>query len=173
MQDTTQTTAQAAVATPAAAQAAATFMTVDQARDWAWNNVREYVGTEGWTVMDSVNFHGFFLYGWNYRGQYELQRTATRTAIIQEILSAAPAPSTPVVLPEPEAAVTEVMALVQDYFVTGTDGVRDAVQAKLRALLAGVSAPAAMNIQMPPVTPEQFSRDIAELTGDAQAAQGG
>ncbi|MGB6096405.1 MAG: hypothetical protein WBF95_08920 [Comamonas thiooxydans] len=91
MQDTTQTTAQAAVATPAAAQVAATFMTADQARDWAWNNVREYVGTEGWTVMDSVNFHGFFLYGWNYRGQYELQRTATRTAVMQEILSAAPA----------------------------------------------------------------------------------
>ena len=84
-----------------AATASPTFMTADQGRDWAWNNVREYVGTEGWTVMDSVNFHGFFLHGWNYRGQYELQRTATRTAVMQEILSAAPAA---VAVPDDRAA---------------------------------------------------------------------
>ena len=48
---------------------------------------------------------------------------------------------------------------------------RAAIESKLRALLAGVSAPAAMNFQMPPVTPEQFSRDIAELTGEAQQFQ--
>lgn len=75
---------------PAAVTATAspTFMTADQGRDWAWNNVREYVGTEGWTVMDSVNFHGFFLYGWNYRGQYELQRTAAVAAVKQELTAA-------------------------------------------------------------------------------------
>ena len=95
MQDTTQTTAQAAVATPAAAQAAATFMTVDQARDWAWNKVREDVGTKGWKVFDSINFHGFFLHGWNYRGQYELQRSAARELV--------PAPAA-VAVPDDRAA---------------------------------------------------------------------
>lgn len=98
--------APAAVAAPAAdaatqaAQVAAkepapiTFMTVDQASKWGWDDVRKEVGTEGWTVMDSVNYHGFFLWGWNYRGQYELQRAATRSAVMQE-LTAAPAASAP------------------------------------------------------------------------------
>lgn len=43
---------------------------------------------------------------------------------------------------------------------------------QVRALLAtatGLPAQAVETVQMPPVTPEQFSRDIAELTGDAQA----
>ncbi len=135
---------------PAAVTATAspTFMTADQGRDWAWNNVREYVGTEGWTVMDSVNFHGFFLYGWNYRGQYELQRTATRTAVMQEILSAAPAAAAPVVLPEPDAAIKDVMGLIADLEREAADvgyghgsqrlvnEKRAAIESKLHALLA-------------------------------------
>lgn len=101
--------AQEAAAAPAAVAGSApcTFMTADQARDWAWNKVREDVGTEGWTVMDSVNYYGFYMWGWNYRAQYELQRTATRSAVIQEILSAAPAAAAPVVLPEPVAYLHE------------------------------------------------------------------
>ncbi len=89
----------ALAATPPAQAGAAepapiTFMTVDQACKWGWEDVRKEVGTEGWTVMDSVNYHGFFLWGWNYRGQYELQRAATRSAFMQE-LTAAPAASAP------------------------------------------------------------------------------
>ena len=72
-----------------------TFMTEDRAREWAWDKVREEVGTQSWTAGESFNFHGFYLWGWNYRAQYELQRTATRAAVIQEILSAAPAAAAP------------------------------------------------------------------------------
>ncbi|NIF85279.1 hypothetical protein F3J24_17345 [Comamonas sp. Tr-654] len=39
------------------------------------------------------------------------------------------------------AAVCEVMGLVQDYFVTGTDEARDAIETKLSALLAAGAAP--------------------------------
>lgn len=101
--------ADAFAATSAAAPAAVagsapcTFMTEDRAREWAWDKVREEVGTNGWTAGDSSNFYGFYLWGWNYRAQYELQRTATRSAVMQEILSAAPAAAAPVVLPEPVA----------------------------------------------------------------------
>ena len=104
--------ADALAATSAAAPAAVagsapcTFMTEDRAREWAWNKVREEVGTNGWTAGDSSNFYGFYLWGWNYRAQYELQRTATRSAVIQEILSAAPATAAPVVLPEPALHVS-------------------------------------------------------------------
>ena len=46
------------------------------------------------------------------------------------------AAAAPVVLPETDAAVTEVMGLVQDYFVTGMDKARSTIETKLRALLA-------------------------------------
>ncbi len=94
-------------ASPAAApdavagSAPCTLMTEDQARDWAWNKVREDLGTEGWTVMDSVNYHGLYMWGWKYRAQYERQRTATRTAVMQEIQKAAPAA---VAVPDERAA---------------------------------------------------------------------
>ncbi|WP_230847713.1 DUF4406 domain-containing protein [Comamonas testosteroni] len=92
--------ADALAATPAAPAGVAepapiTFMTEVRAREWAWDKVREEVGTQSWTAGDSFNFHGFYLWGWNYRGQYELQRTATRSAVMQEILSAAPAAAAP------------------------------------------------------------------------------
>lgn len=51
-----------------------TLMTEDRACTWAWDQVREDVGTEGWTTSESCNFYGFFMWGWIYRGQYETQR---------------------------------------------------------------------------------------------------
>lgn len=48
----------------------------DEARKWAWQQVREQVGTDGWTVGESADFFGFFCWGWRYRGQLEAQRTA-------------------------------------------------------------------------------------------------
>lgn len=65
---------------PETASIAPTFMTNDQAIAWAWADVRKDVGTENWTTGDSCNFYGFFLHGWHYRGQYELQRNATKAA---------------------------------------------------------------------------------------------
>lgn len=68
-----------------------TFMTEDHACAFAWKKIREDLGTKGWTTGDSCNFHGFYMWGWRYRAQYELQCAATRSAVIQEFLSAAPA----------------------------------------------------------------------------------
>ena len=77
----------------AAPAAPVTLMTEDQASKWAWDQIREEVGTKGWTAGDSCNFFGFFLHGWNYRGQYELQRPA---ALARAALAAAPqAPAAP------------------------------------------------------------------------------
>lgn len=60
--------------------ASVTYMTTDHACKWAWDQVRKEVGTEGWTTGDSCNFYGFFLWGWNYRGEYETQRPAALPA---------------------------------------------------------------------------------------------
>ena len=57
-----------------------TLMTEDRACKWAWDQVREDAGTDGWTAGESCTFYGFFLWGWNYRGQYETQRPAAPTA---------------------------------------------------------------------------------------------
>ena len=57
-----------------------TLMTEDRACKWAWDQVREDVGTDGWTAGESCTFYGFFLWGWNYRGQYETQRPAAPPA---------------------------------------------------------------------------------------------
>lgn len=87
----TQPTAHAEITTPISADlrriddagtksAPITLMTEDRACTWAWDQVREDVGTEGWTAGDSCNFYGFFLWGWNYRGQYETQRPAAPPA---------------------------------------------------------------------------------------------
>lgn len=136
---------------PAAALASPTFMTVDQACKWGWGQVREELGTEGWTTGDSCNFYGFFLHGWNYRGQYELQRAAAIAAVKQE-LTAAP--------------IKEVMGLVEKMAFSCVDyghkrafvdpdceaarkesgEVHRAIESKLRALLTGESAPAAQAI---------------------------
>lgn len=55
---------------------------------------------------------------------------------VQNLLTAANAP-------EPNVSVTEMMGLVQDYFVTGTDEARAVIETKLRALLTAVSTPSA------------------------------
>lgn len=59
---------------------ARTHMTDEQAERWAWEQVKEQVGTEGWTTGDSCNYFGFFLWGWRYRAQYERQRAAIQAA---------------------------------------------------------------------------------------------
>ena len=53
-----------------------TYMTEEQGRDWAWKDVKKDVGTIGWTAGDNGHFFGFFVHGWNYRGQFEKQRAA-------------------------------------------------------------------------------------------------
>lgn len=57
-----------------------TYMTEEQGRDWAWKDVKKGVGTKGWTAGDNGNFFGFFVHGWNYRGQFEKQRFAAPAA---------------------------------------------------------------------------------------------
>ena len=52
-----------------------TAMSPDDARSWAWEQIKRDVGTEGWTVGDSVNYYGFFCHGWRTRGQYDEQRS--------------------------------------------------------------------------------------------------
>jgi hypothetical protein len=56
-------------------------MTNAQAENWAWEQVKEQVGTDGWTVSDSCTYYGFFLWGWRYRTQYERQRNVVALEI--------------------------------------------------------------------------------------------
>lgn len=51
-----------------------TYMTTDQARDWAWKALRRDLDDSRWNVGESSAYFGFFLHGWNNRGQYEVQR---------------------------------------------------------------------------------------------------
>ncbi len=51
-----------------------TYMTDEQAEKWAWEQVKDQVGTKGWTAGESGTYYGFFLWGWRYREQYESQR---------------------------------------------------------------------------------------------------
>lgn len=51
-----------------------TDMTDEQASKWAWEQVKDQVGTKGWTAGESGTYYGFFLWGWRYREQYESQR---------------------------------------------------------------------------------------------------
>lgn len=91
MTDKTQPTAHAEITAPISADlrriddagaksAPITLMTEDRACTWAWDQVQQDVGTKGWTAGDSCNFYGFFLWGWNYRGQYETQSPAAPPA---------------------------------------------------------------------------------------------
>lgn len=57
-----------------------TYLTEDQGREWAWKDVKKDVGTKGWTAGDNGNYFGFFVHGWNYRGQFEKQRAAAPAA---------------------------------------------------------------------------------------------
>lgn len=48
----------------------------NEAREWAWQQVREQVGTENWTAGEAATYFGFFCWGWQYRAQLESQRNA-------------------------------------------------------------------------------------------------
>lgn len=51
-----------------------THMTGEEARAWAWSQVKNDVGTAGWTVGDLCSYSGFFNVGWHARKQFEKQR---------------------------------------------------------------------------------------------------
>lgn len=46
----------------------------DMCRKWAWEQVKELVSTDGWTVGDNITYFGFFCWGWDMRRQYNEQR---------------------------------------------------------------------------------------------------
>lgn len=91
-------------------------------------------------------------------------RTNPRALCFEDAAPATtPAAAAPVVLPEPDRIAANLMRFVG----LDKDTARKCQEVMRCALLAGVSAP----VQMPPVTPGEFSRDIAELTGDSPQAQ--
>lgn len=47
----------------------------DMCRKWAWEQVKEMVSTDGWTVGDNITYFGFFCWGWDMRRQYNEQRS--------------------------------------------------------------------------------------------------
>ena len=59
---------------------ARTYMTDEQARAWAWSQVKDDVGTNGWTGGDHCTYSGFFNMGWNARKQFEKQRVQPEQA---------------------------------------------------------------------------------------------
>ena len=80
-------------------------------------------------------------------------------------LAATPAAAAPVVLPEPDATVSELMRLVESYadavasdMELQYEALEISIKSKLHALLAGVSAPAAV-----PVEPIAYLRPAATL----------
>ena len=137
-----------------------TLMTEDQASRWAWDQIREEVGTKGWTAGDSSNFFGFFLHGWNYRGQYELQRPA---AMARAALAAAPqAPAAPV--GGNWIAADDVRRLVRELDVA-LHGEADAAPQASLCDIVGLTKAAASKLGRPvlvaPAEPEMDARDIS------------
>ena len=57
-----------------------TYMGDKQAYEWAWDQVKRDVGTDGWTCGEHGNYFGFFLHGWRYGKQYERQGTTAAPA---------------------------------------------------------------------------------------------
>lgn len=51
----------------------------DHCRQQAWKQVKDEVSTDGWSTSDSVNYFGFFCWGWDARRQYNEQRPTTVT----------------------------------------------------------------------------------------------
>ncbi|MDM3357449.1 ead/Ea22-like family protein [Citrobacter sp. Cb004] len=49
----------------------------DHCRQQAWEQVKGEVSTDGWSTGDSVNYFGFFCWGWDMRRQYNEQRPVT------------------------------------------------------------------------------------------------
>lgn len=172
MTDKTQPTAHAEITTPISADlrgiddagaksAPITLMTEDRACTWAWDQVQQDVGAKGWTAGDYCNFHGFFLWGWNYRGQYEAQRSA-----------ATPAPAAVAVpsvgIEEALRAFDAAMEACSDYPDTSgdIDGLVKAVR-KARAALA--AAPAQAVAWMTP----EGDRVVTEATMASARKDGG
>lgn len=50
-----------------------TYMTADQAFEWAWGALKKDLNAERWTAGDEVQSWAFFKYGWDYRAQFERQ----------------------------------------------------------------------------------------------------
>lgn len=51
----------------------------DTCRKWAWEQVKELVSADGWTLGDSITYFGFFCWGWDMRRQYNEQRPSQLT----------------------------------------------------------------------------------------------
>ncbi|EPK7314997.1 TPA: hypothetical protein LG948_003984 [Citrobacter freundii] len=51
----------------------------DHCRQQAWKQVKDEVSTDGWSTSDSVNYFGFFCWGWDARRQYNEKRPTTVT----------------------------------------------------------------------------------------------
>ncbi|NBD81020.1 hypothetical protein GV761_07030 [Citrobacter werkmanii] len=51
----------------------------DHCRQQAWEHVKGEVSTDGWSTGDSVNYFGFFCWGWDMRRQFNEQRPVTVT----------------------------------------------------------------------------------------------
>ncbi|HEJ8089490.1 TPA: DUF551 domain-containing protein [Serratia liquefaciens] len=56
-------------------------------RKWAWDQVKELVSTDGWTLDDNITYFGFFCWGWDMRRQYNEQRPPA-PAVSSELLEA-------------------------------------------------------------------------------------
>lgn len=46
----------------------------DEAMKLAWEQVKDDCDLRGLPVGELMNYHGFFVWGWNYRAQLEKQR---------------------------------------------------------------------------------------------------
>ncbi|WP_447916235.1 hypothetical protein [Delftia acidovorans] len=145
----------------AARPAPATFMTEDRALEWAWDKVREDLGTKGWTAGDFGNFHGFFLHGWNYRGQYDLQRSTAMAALKQELKTAAPALEAPAAPAVPLNATPEMRAAFRRAYREGGFWADRIDYALDQMLAAAPQAPAAPRVVV--VDWEMEDRDPVEM----------
>lgn len=57
----------------------------DTCRKWAWEQVKELVSADGWTMGDNITYFGFFCWGWDMRRQYNEQRPSTGAAAVPTI----------------------------------------------------------------------------------------
>ncbi|WP_315125201.1 hypothetical protein [Comamonas antarctica] len=154
----------------------ATYLTEDAACNWAWDQVRQDVGTEGWTAGDSGNFFGFFLWGWNYRGKYAAQRAAG-AADMQRVLAMHAAPASPAQQDAPAAAeVLDALNYVDDFIArcNGDDrGSCESGNVLRRALTATNAqaqqdAPAAVAV---PRSTEHAYADVLRAIADGKRIQ--
>lgn len=57
----------------------------DMCREWAWEQVKELVSTDGWDAGDCSNFFSFFCWGWDMRRQYNEQRPSVPADMNHEV----------------------------------------------------------------------------------------